>query len=189
MERLLELLGPAFEAYRRLSRQERQAVVLGAAALGVLLVLGVVWWVRAGFSAREQRIARARGDLVKVLEKRAVYDAAKKKREALGERVGANYANLRQTIPKMGEAAGIAANINRIDDISARGGSGEFREEVFKVEVQKASFAKVFDFLKKVEAAGELVYVRNIEIRRRFDSVDLCDANLQIATLKRGETP
>lgn len=167
--------------------QREQRVVLGAGALFVLMLLYLgVDSVLDSYQKLEDKIVAKRGEVEKIARLRTQYIEAHRQLEEIKTKLDqmergfsvlsfiedlANKENIRE---KIGSVKPKKIPLNDTYD-----------ENIVELNIDNVSLRELVDFIYQVENSGQLLKVKRLRIKTRYDNRDLLNVTLQVTTYKK----
>lgn len=165
------------------SERDRKAVLLGAAALFILIIYIIFQSYSSGKATLEKRAAALEEDLKKIESLRSEYIQSKRKMEEATRRIRTEDEALISVVEKVL----VDAQVDRSSfSISSRTDtSGDlYDEKSVDVDIKKLSLNKAVDLLYKIQTNPNFLKVSKFRIRTRFDNPNLLDASFRVSTFK-----
>lgn len=186
MDELKEKLNQLLDALSRLSPREQLAVGVGVVVFIVMIVSIVGFSIKSSIATRERRITSLRSGVQEIAKMETTFQAAEKRKEAFVKQLEDNTINLRMKVGTIATEQNIT-----IESITESGGSmggkSSFTEEAIKVQVRRIGFVEMFEFFRRIESVSDLMYLREVQMRRRYDNAELLDVTFTVATIKAKE--
>lgn len=167
--------------------QREQRVLLGAGVLFVLMLLYLgVDSVLDGYQKLEDKIVTKRGEVEKLSRLRTQYMEAHRQLEDIKAKLDqmergfsvlsfiedlANKENIRE---KIGSVKPKKIPLNDTYD-----------ENIVELNIDNVSLQELVDFIYQVENSGQLLKVKRLRIKTRYDNRDLLNVTLQVTTYKK----
>jgi hypothetical protein len=181
MNRLIENLVASFE---RLSKREQGMVTFLAVALFTLVVGGGSFLVSRDLDKREKRIAAKQAQLLELGALRMDYQRRLDEQQRLANQIRQNNGvRLLSYIEEIAKRSEIEMG-NAQERNGELAGSTVLKEEAAEIAVKNVSIDRLYDFLKRLEEGNNLVKVRHLRVRKRFDNPKRLDATITIGTFK-----
>ena len=185
-ERLRQLLHVAVASYARLSLREQRLI---ATFVGLLLIagvyLGVVEPLVGGRARLEQRIVTLSKDVVAM---RRTASRIGELERSLGRiestRKTAEGFSLFSFVDKSAQATVTPGTIAAMNPSRRRVREGE-EESLVEVRLASVPLTEVVGFLRKVEQATEPVYIKRVDLKRRYDDKTHFDATVVAAMIEK----
>ncbi len=178
---LTDKLGAVTE---RLSERERKMLTILVSVGVCLIVIAVFFGVSQRLDARRAEIEVAKKQLVEITSLQDVYRQAKAKQEAEEMRFRTNPISLFSFLQSVSTRLGLTLfdlNEHRTPIAGSR-----LVESDVVVTLKQISIDKLTAFLEAVEdsASGSVVKVKQLKVKARFDTPDLLDVQMTVATWK-----
>lgn len=173
----------------RLSDREKLVVGIGGACLAVLAFwLGVWEPTRAHLELQTRRVQAKRGEYREVQE-------LGRRFENLRTRIEGIEAHLRRSrdFSILSYLEGLARRLqvqDRIVQMRPRPGevSRYYRENSVEIRMERVRLPELVRYLYEVENSPELLRIKQIQVRPRFDDSDLLDVRFQVSSYEPLET-
>lgn len=184
MLQVKDLLNQITVAFDNISPREQLLVLLMSLTIcGMILGFGG-YLVNRDLGRREARIAAKVGKLNEIGELRSDY----KRRLAEQNRVAAevrknNNVRLLSYLENLATEANLTLKgaSERQGEIT---GSDAVKEEAAEVRIDDVSLDRLYDFLRRIEEGNQLIKVRRLKIKTRFDDKEMLDASVTVGTFK-----
>ena len=167
--------------------QREQRVLLGAGILFVLMLLYLgVDSILDRYQKLEDKIVTKRGEVEKLSRLRTQYMEAHRQLEDIKAKLDqmergfsvlsfiedlANKENIRE---KIGSVKPKKIPLNDTYD-----------ENIVELNIDNVSLQELVDFIYQVENSGQLLKVKRLRIKTRYDNRDLLNVTLQVTTYKK----
>jgi len=172
-----------WDAFERLNPRERLFVGVGIIAMAFFVVSLAAIGVKSALNKKKAQIEALRGGVIEISALEDAYKAALQRKEAFLKQLEANKGKLRGRIGTIASARNI--NIDSVVDVQGTlGAKSAFQEEIIKVSIRKIGFPQLFDFFQNIEQVSDFLYLKNAQITRRYDNIDLVDVSFNVATIK-----
>ncbi|MDW7710076.1 MAG: type II secretion system protein GspM [Deferrisomatales bacterium] len=167
----------------RLSDREKLAVGIGSAVLGVLVFWLAVWEpAHAHLELQERRVQAKREEYREIRELGDRF-------QRLSARIEGIEAHLRRSrdFSILSYLEGLARRHqvqDRIVQMRPRPGevSRYYRENSVEIRMERVRLSELVRYLYEVEHSPELLRVKQIQVRPRFDDADLLDVRFQVSS-------
>jgi general secretion pathway protein M len=167
--------------------QREQRVLIGAGVLFAFLLLYlVVGSVLQGYEKLDDKIATKRGEVQKIARLREQYMQTHKELEDIKAKLDqmekgfsvlsfiedlANKENIRNKI------GSVKPKKNPLNDT--------YDENIVELQMDNVSLSELVDFIYKIENSGQLLKVKRLRVKTRYDDRDLLNVTLQVTTYKK----
>ena len=185
-ETLRQLPHALAAAFGRLSKREQRLITAFAALLaGAIVYVGILEPIVAGRARMEQRIVTLVDDIDSM--KRTAARIAELERE-LGSAEAAAVTpadfSLFSFIDKAASATVTPGSVAAMNPSRRKVRDGE-EESLVEVRLSSVPLPEIIGFLRNIEQATEPVYVRRVELKRRYDDKTRFDATIVAGMLER----
>jgi type II secretory pathway component PulM len=173
-------------AFRRLSRREQRLVLAFVALLAAAAVyVGVIEPVTAGRARMEQRIATLAEDIESM--RRTATRITELERE-LGSAESAAAVppdfSLFSFVDKAASASVTPGSVAAMNPSRRKVRDGE-EESLVEVRLSAVPLPEIVGFLRNIEQATEPIYVRRVEMKRRYDDKTRFDSTIVTGMIER----
>lgn len=179
-------LGSVMPASLRDAGMDRKtAVRAGAAAVGFLVVLWMVWSALGALSDTARKVEAARSDLEDFRVLAREYAGLRAEVDTVSRRAFAGQGE--STIALVEEAAsriGVSGNLASIEPGGERTVRG-YTERTFTVEVEGVTLNQLVNLLYLLEKGRALVRVRDFSMESTFEDPEILDASMTIVRVMR----
>ena len=175
-----------FDLFSRLTDRERFAVtaaaVFVASSLVFALFISPIWGKKVRFEnvAQKKRI-----ELVTFKERALRYMELEKSISELESRLSRRKKgfSLLGMLESVARQSGVQDRIASMKPVKGKQDSG-LEESSVEVRLEKLDLAKTVELLKRIEDAKNLVVVKRLRMKSRFDDPQLLDVTLLVSTLE-----
>ncbi len=182
MKELQAKIDQLLDALGRMSPREQLFVGIGVASFIVFVVVLVSFSIRNSLAIKQKRVAALKRGVAEIAAMEDEFKQAQARKEAFIRQLEQNKINLRSKIGTIATELGIT--IDSVDDASGSLSSkSNFKEKVIKISVRKIDFVDMFEFFKRIESVSDLLYIKNVKIRRRYDNPEQVDVTFYVATI------
>lgn len=170
--------------FERLSgREQLMTIVLVCAVLG-MAVGWTSYFISKDLSNRELRLADKRKKLGELLALKGDYQRRLADQKRIADQIRKNNGvRLLSYIEDVSAKASIELG-NATERSGEPTGSDLLKEEAAEVTIRKVSMDRLHKFLDEMEKGNQLVKIRRLKVKTRFDDPKLLDATVTIGTLK-----
>lgn len=170
--------------FERLSgREQIMSLFLVCAVLG-MAVGWTTYFVNKDLTNRELRLADKTKKLGELMTLRSDYQRRLADQKRIADQIRKN-----NTVRLLSYIEDVSAKAN-IELGNAAERSGEptgselLKEEAAEVTIRKVSMDRLYKFMSEIERTNQLVKIRRLKIKTRFDDPKMLDATVTIGTLK-----
>lgn len=185
-ESLRQIPRVAVATFRRLSRREQRLVLCFLALLvGAVVYVGLIEPVVAGRARMEQKIAVLNEDIDSI--RRTAARIAELERELGSAEAAAALPpdfSLFSFVDKAASATVTPGSIAAMNPSRRKVRDGE-EESLVEVRLSAIPLPEVVGFLRNIEEATEPIYVRRVELKRRYDDKTRFDATVVAGMIER----
>jgi len=186
MDEIKEKLNQLLDALSRLSPREQLAVGAGVLMFIIMIISVIGFSIGSSIENSERRVKSLRAGVQDVEAMESSFQEAEKRKEAFMKQLDDNKINLRMKVGTIATEQNIT-----IESITESGGSlggkSSFTEEAIKVQVRRIGFVEMFEFFRRIEGMSDLMYLREVRMRRRYDNAELLDVTFTVGTIKAKE--
>ncbi len=170
--------------FERLSgREQLMSLFLVCAMLG-MAVGWTTYFVKKDLTSREERLTDKRRKLGELLTLRSNYQRRLADQKRIADQIRKNNGvRLLSYIEDVSARASIELG-NASERSGEPTGSELLKEEAAEVTIRKVSMDRLHKFLDEMEKGNQLVKIRRLKIKTRFDDPKLLDATVTVGTLK-----
>jgi len=170
--------------FSRLSGRERTLVGLTVLAALLFLFVGGTLYVQSRLVKAERRLVERQDQLKQILALESQYKEAERERSRQREQLERNNVQLFSYLPKVAQKLGLTLNdLNERRTPLKDSGIDQISVDV---NLRRMSLDKLDAFLEEVEGPESqgMVKVLKVKVKTRFDSPDLLDVTMKVATYK-----
>lgn len=173
MKRLREQIEGVRVAFERLSQREQLLVLACAAAVGLVVVLGVGFGLSNAISKAEHRVKIKTDQLGEVLRLQGEYRARQRDREQRLRELGRSKVRLVSVVEEAARNAGV--NIGQLRPEDGEPNADGVVESRVDLRAQDLSADRLQEFLSRLEKAPGGVSIRRLQVDRpyRKDTVNV----------------
>lgn len=170
--------------FERLSgREQIMSLFLVCAVLG-MAVGWTTYFVNKDLTNRELRLADKTKKLGELIALRSDYQRRLADQKRIADQIRKN-----NTVRLLSYIEDVSAKANiELGNASERSGeptgSELLKEEAAEVTIRKVSMDRLYKFMSEIERTNQLVKIRRLKIKTRFDDPKMLDATVTIGTLK-----
>ena len=181
MRGLIERSQSAFDS---LSSRE-QIMVLGMFGAILFMIIGMGgYMIRRDLIARERRIEVKTKKLEEAAALRSDYQRRLGEQQRIAEEIKRNNdVRLLSLLESLSQQSNVSLK-NALERPGESTGSDLVKEETAEVKITDVSLDRLHDFLKRIEEGNQLVKVRRLRIKTRFDNHEMLDAVITVGTYK-----
>ena len=181
-----QLSHAATSAFVRLSPREQRLIALFAALLvGAALYLGVAEPLLRGRARLEQRITILSDDIASMRTSASrVVDLERSLGRLESSRKTSETFSIFSFVDKTAQATVTPGAIAAMNPSRRRVREGE-EESLVEVRLSSVPLTEVIGFLRKIEQAAEAVYIKRVDMKRRYDDKTRFDATVVAAMLEK----
>lgn len=180
-------LGSLTAAFGRLSSREQLMVLFVGLGLCFIVLFFGGFVVSKDLRSKDVRITAKAKSLAEVGSLRTDYARRLASQNRLAEQIRQNgHVRLLSYLEEVGKAANVS-----LDNAAERGGQtfGDLlKEESAEVRVSNVSMDRLYDFLRRIEEGNQLVKVRRLKVKKRYDNPQRLDATVTVGTFKTQES-
>jgi|GEM_PF-5751900 len=171
--------------FERLSSREKVLILAGAGGFIVFVVMFASIFINSSLKSMEDRVQTRQDSYNRIQLFKAKYEVAKKNIEKLKRKIDRSSDNkISQIIGEEADKNGIS-----ISQMSESGGAidkkSKTREVKYKVEIKRAELGPLLSMLKDIEKQSDLIFIKNINMRRRYNNKAEIDASFYVSTIVR----
>jgi len=183
MQAIKDKINQLLTMLSRLGPREQAMVALGSVGAVAVLVAIISISIGASISQSEKKIKELRVGLSDILAVERTYRKAVERKERFVETLKDNKVDLSTAVGKI--AAEMGLEIDSITNTSGSlGAKSSFREDAIKVQMRKVGFVDLFDLFNRVDSMSELIYIKEVSMKRRYDDPQSTDLTFVVATVK-----
>ncbi len=188
MEKLSQKLEELQMVFERLSGREKTLVLAMVGMAFVTLAFFGTYFINMSIDSLEDRVQTRKKSYEDILALKNRYDEAKKDIDKVKKAIERNMnTQVTQVIGNLAEENGIA--VQRMTQ--ARGEidrQNMIREVSYRVELRKVELGPLMQMLEGIEKASDLLFVRNITMKRRYNNKSQIDMDFYVSTIVPYET-
>ncbi len=172
----------------RLSTREKAIVGAGAAFLaGVVFWLGVWEPVQNGLALMERRVEAKRTEYRQIQELAAQYARLRSRIEGIEDHL--KRSREFSILSYLENQARRQQVQDRIVQMKPKGGdvTRYYEEKTVEVKMEKVRLAELVRYLYQIENSPELLRIKQLQLRPRFDDPDLLDVRFQVSAFETRE--
>lgn len=171
-------------AFDNLSSRE-QVMVLSMFGALFFTVIGVgSFLIQRDLASRERRIEAKTKKLEEAAALRSNYQRRLAEQKRIASQVKRNNnVRLLSYLEKLSQQSNVSLK-NASERPGEATGSDSVKEEAAEVKISNVSLDRLHDFLKRIEEGNQLVKVRRLRIKTRFDNPEMLDAVITVGTYK-----
>lgn len=166
----------------RLAQREKLAVGLGGACLGVLAFWFGVWEpVQAHLALQQRRVEAKRAEYTEVRELAGRFERLRTRIDGIEQHLKRSRDfSILSYLESLGKRQQVQ---DRIVQMKPKPGESTryYRENAVEIRMEKVRLPDLNRYLFQVESSPELLRVKQIQIRPRFDDPDLLDVRFQVS--------
>lgn len=167
--------------------QREQRVLLGAGILFVLMLLYLgVDSILDRYQKLEDKIVTKRGEVEKIARLRTQYMEAHRQLEEIKAKLDQMERgfSVLSFIEDLANKENIRENIGSVKPKKIPL-NDTYDENIVELKIDNVSLSELVDFIYKVENSGQLLKVKRLRIKTRYDNRDLLNVTLQVTTYKK----
>ena len=167
--------------------QREQRVLIGAGLISVclLLYLGVDSVVQK-YDKLEDKITGTREEIQKISRLRTQYMEAHQQLVDIKQKLDRMEKgfSLLSFIEDLANKADIRENIGSVKPKKIPL-NDTYDENIVELKIDNVSLSELVDFIYKIENSGQLLKVKRLRIKTRYDNRDLLNVTMQVTTYKK----
>jgi outer membrane biogenesis lipoprotein LolB len=174
-------------SFDRMNDRERRLVLLTATVAAVLLIGGIVLGTGSALDSREKRVKKQQEQLDQILSFESDYRAAEAAEKQAVSRLTSNKISLFSRLNQAATKLGLSLRDLNEREVPVKDAE-DVKEVRVEVNVKNISIDKLNEFIKEIEGerSDGLVKVMKMKVKTRHDNDEMLDANLTVATWKKG---
>lgn len=167
----------------RLSAREKIVIALGGMFLGLLLVwFGVVSPVYDSIATGDQRMAAHERQYEEIQRLAARYHELKAGlSDTEGRLKRGSSSSILSHLESMAQRLNVKSHIVQMKPMQGQT-TRHYTESVVEIKMEKVPLSLLVRYLHQVENAKELLRIKELRIRPRFDNPDLLDVRFQVSS-------
>jgi type II secretory pathway component PulM len=185
-ETLRQLPRAVATAFGRLSKREQRLITIFAALSGLAVVyVGFIEPILAGHSRMEQRIMTLADD-IEAMRRTATRISELEREIGKADAAGATPADfsLFSFVDKAASATVSPGSVTAMNPSRRKVRDGE-EESLVEVRLSAVPLTEIVGLLRNVEQSPEPIYVRRVELKRRYDDKTRFDATIVAGMIER----
>lgn len=172
----------------RLSAREKTVVTLGAALLGIIVIwLVVIDPIHNNIVINEQKLVsheRQFSEIQRLAIRYSELQAGLSATEKQLKRSGGS--SILSHLEAQAQRLNVKNHIVQMKPMQGQS-TRNYKESVVEIKMEKVSLALLVRFLHQVENSTELLRIKELRIRPRFDNPNLLDVRIQVSSYALSE--
>lgn len=184
MSRIIsELIDAIIIRFDGLSEREKRLSTIFLMSLGVIFVVGCLYFFTSSISTKQTQIALSNKRVAEIKVLKSQYELAKKKAEAQEKKFKNNKVSLFSLIQN--EANSYSLPLYDLSERSDPIKNSSLIQTSVVVNLKSVSVDRLTAFIAALEEAeGEMVKIVKLKIKARYDSSQTLDVQMTVATWK-----